>query len=90
MDAQDADDPKAILRELIAQAWCEKANSDTDKASSWRRQLEGMRMRELLSRAEECGIGEEALCAAQESEHPKMAVVEMLMSRDPPSAAGAE
>lgn len=83
MDAQDADDPKAALRALIAQARREIVGNDSDEESVHRAQLEGMRTRELLSRAKDCGIGEEALRAAKESEHPKLTVVELLQHRKP-------
>jgi hypothetical protein len=82
LDAQDADDPKAALLELVAQAR-ESQPSDASPAgavAALRAELEGLRMRELAARAKEHGIGREALREAQGSENPKATVVDLLLA----------
>jgi hypothetical protein len=82
LDAQDADDPKVALLELVAQAR-ESQPSDASPAgavAALRAELEGLRMRELAARAKEHGIGREALREAQGSENPKASVVDLLLA----------
>jgi hypothetical protein len=80
LEAQDAEDPKYALVVLLLAARCDA----TDDAASpgLRAELEGMRMKELMARAKEQGIGHEALLGAQENEQPKAALVELLLRHD--------
>ena len=74
LDSQDAGDPKKALVALLVQARLAMAsNSEVDDSGAVRDELEAMRMRDLVARARECGVGEDELLDA-----PKAAVVELL------------
>jgi hypothetical protein len=75
-DSQDTDDPKAALIALLVEA---RSDTATTARSALRTELEGMRMRELVARARECGIDHEALLDAQDSEQPKAAILELVL-----------
>lgn len=75
MDAMDDPEPKAALAALVLQS---RTSAVAD--ASLRAELEGLRMRELMARAEERGLDREALQNARESEGPKAAVVDLLLA----------
>ena len=76
MDAMDDPEPKAALVALVAQP-CTNTVAD----APLRAELEGLRMREQMARAEEHGLDREALLGARESERPKASVVELLLAQ---------
>eukprot|EP01046_Picozoa_sp_COSAG06_P061212 COSAG06_NODE_13330_length_1267_cov_2.488014_2_plen_182_part_01 len=80
VDSQDADDPKAALVELLVKAG--RAEEESVPGDT-RAELLTLRMRDLMAKAEEWGVQREALYDAQDSEQPKVALVELLLSSRP-------
>ena len=78
MDAQDDENPKATLAALVAES---RALTLADDTTDERTALEGLRMRELMKRAEEQGVDREELRSAQASEQPKASIVGLLLAQ---------
>ena len=76
-DAMDDDDPKAALIGLIVSC----ADSSGGGGAELRRELEGLRLKELRARARSEGVGAEAMAAAMDSDDPRAALVEALAAR---------
>jgi hypothetical protein len=79
LTAQDAASPKAALVELILEA-CRRATEaeSAEGDPEARAELEGLRMTELLARAQGLQLEEQAL-DAQDADNPKAAVIELLL-----------
>ena len=75
-DAQDADDPRVAMIQALSEA---RRNVVQSASSSLVAELKGMRMRDLVARARERGIGHDELLGAEESDEPKAAIVELLV-----------
>jgi hypothetical protein len=76
-DALDSDDPKAAVVQLLLDA--------ESKSDGGRRELEALRLKELRARAKQAGYSSEQLDEAADSDDPKAAVVELLLSPAPKS-----
>jgi hypothetical protein len=81
-DAADSDDPKQAVIQLLLDI--KSAAEDT------RRELEGLRLKELRSRAKDAGHSAELLEEAADSDEPKAAVIELLLSPAPRAAQQRE
>ena len=77
-EAADADDPKAACVELLLAL---HADASDDGIAELRAELEGMRLKELRRRARAQGVGADELEEAAESDEPKAAMVELLLSK---------
>lgn len=75
-DALDSDDPKSTLVDLLVSVTEELTEDD-----QLRSELEGMRIRDLRSRAKEADIDEDEVDDATESSHPKAALIALLLQR---------
>ena len=78
-DAMDDDDPKAALIELVV--LCAGSSGSSSGEAELRRELEGLRLKELRARARSEDVGTEAMRAAMDSDDPKAALVEALVAR---------
>ena len=78
-DAMDDDDPKAALIELVV--LCADSSGSSSAEAELRRELEGLRLKELRARARSEDVGAEAMTAAMDSDDPKAALVEALVAR---------
>ena len=78
-DALDDDDPKAALIELVV--LCADSSGSSSGEAELRRELEGLRLKELRARARSEDVGAEAMTAAMDSDDPKAALVEALVAR---------
>lgn len=74
-DAADSDDPKGAVIQLLL-----SSKSTYDRT---RKELEGMRMKDLRTRAKAAGYSAEMLEAAADSDEPKAAVIELLLRPAP-------
>ena len=74
-DALDSDQPKKAVIELLV--------GIASVAESMRLQLSGLRLKELRARAKQAGHSTELLEEAADSEEPKAAVIELLLSPAP-------
>eukprot|EP01046_Picozoa_sp_COSAG06_P029309 COSAG06_NODE_2708_length_6408_cov_2.142970_1_plen_1860_part_00 len=74
-DAMDDDDPKGAVVQLLLDI-----ESAAERA---RKDLEGMRLKELRTRAKEAGHSAELLEEAMDNDEPKAAVIELLLSPAP-------
>ena len=80
--AQDSDSPKDRLVDLILAH--SAMGSDGERASAaLRAELETLKMSALSKRAVECGAEEEEVHAAQDSDSPKDALVELILAQGP-------
>jgi hypothetical protein len=76
--AADNDDPKGAVIQLLLD---KKSALETAK-----RELEGLRLKELRARAKEAGYSAELLDGAADSDEPKAAVIALLLGPVPPKA----
>ena len=75
-DAMDNDDPKQAVIELIVQQASSNAGAGQD---ALRRELSGLRLKELRARAKGAGVGADELEEATDADDPKAATIEMLL-----------
>jgi hypothetical protein len=73
-----AEDPKASLIALIVKHEAAASKMDEGLGSLGREELERLRARDLLARAQEVGLGDEAL-DAMDAEDPKAALIGLLL-----------
>eukprot|EP01052_Picozoa_sp_SAG31_P018719 SAG31_NODE_1338_length_8731_cov_14.189643_1_plen_1748_part_10 len=84
-DARDADDPKAAVIELLM-SHVETSAPEVDNDTALRQELEGLRLKELRTRAREAGVDADELEEAIDADDPKAAVIALLMAYDEASA----
>ena len=74
-EALDDDNPKAALVDLVMA--CATSGSDADQ--EFRRELEGMRLKELRERARSVDVDGAAMVVAMDSDDPKQALIQLLI-----------
>ena len=75
-DAMDNDDPKQAVIELLVQRASSDAGAGQD---ALRRELSGLRLKELRARAKGAGVGADDLEEATDANDPKAATIELLL-----------
>ena len=83
-DVIDSDEPKATLINLLVEILTTSSKNDQDLRS----ELEGLRLKELRTRAKRANIEQDDVDDAVDSDDPKAAMVELLLWHTP-DAAGA-
>jgi lambda repressor-like predicted transcriptional regulator len=79
-DMLETDDPKAAMVELLL-----NLQAKASGGGSARLELEGLRLKELRSRAKQAGYSVELLEDVLDNDDPKAAVIELLLSSSAPS-----
>jgi lambda repressor-like predicted transcriptional regulator len=79
-DMLETDDPKAAMVELLL-----NLQAKASGGGSARLELEGLRLKELRSRAKQAGYSLELLEDVLDNDDPKAAVIELLLSSSAPS-----
>ena len=90
-DADDSDDPKQALMELLQEhrAAQQAAGAGGLESSALRQELSALRLKELRLRARQTpGIGADALDDAANNDDPKAAVIDLLLGAAAAAAAG--
>ena len=75
-DAMDNDDPKQAVIELLVQ----HASPTGADQGALRRELSGLRLKELRARAKVAEVGADDLLDAADADDPKAATIELLLS----------
>ena len=76
-DAMDNDDPKQAVIELLVQQASSDAGAEQD---ALRRELSGLRLKELRARAKVAKFSADELLDAADADDPKAATIELLLS----------
>ena len=76
-DAMDNDDPKQAVIELLVQQASSDAGAEQD---ALRRELSGLRLKELRARAKVAEVSADDLLEAADADDPKAATIELLLS----------
>jgi hypothetical protein len=83
LDAQDGDDVRGALTELIVQALSVSLQRDQQQDEAAREELASLRVRELMARARALDL-DDAVLDAQDSDDPKGALVNLLLRHHAP------
>eukprot|EP01046_Picozoa_sp_COSAG06_P059558 COSAG06_NODE_12358_length_1391_cov_1.183437_1_plen_360_part_10 len=88
-DVTDSDDPKGALIELLIAKIKQEVNV-AGRDASLRKELQGLRLKELRTRGRDAGISPERLEDATDSDDPKAAVIELLLAQPDSSEAAKD